>query len=86
MTLQRWLAVSITLLKSNSVADDNKFPSFDVSENTPPLDDSTIFEEGICSLLLDLDIKKSTGIDNIPNAFLHRYVEWCAKYFTVIFS
>lgn len=43
-------------------------------------------EEGIFSLLLKIDTKKSGGPDNIPNAFLKRYAEWVSKYLLVIFE
>lgn len=72
--------------KSTFTIDNNTHPTFDAPTNTPPLNDLTICEDGIFSLLLDLDVKKSTGIDNVPNAFLRRYAEWCAKYLTVIFQ
>lgn len=45
-----------------------------------------ITEEGIFSALLSLDIRKSSGPDEIPDAFLFRYAEWCAKYLYIIFS
>lgn len=71
--------------KSTFTIDNNTHPTFDAPTNTPPLNDLTICEDGIFYLLLDLDVKKSTGIDNVPNAFLRRYAEWCAKYLAVIF-
>lgn len=50
------------------------------------MDEVVISEEGIFSLLLDLDVKKSEGPDNIPNLFLKRYAEWVAKFLIVIFN
>lgn len=52
----------------------------------PPIDDVYIHEEGVLSLLLNLDIKKTPGIDAIPNAFLVRYAEWCSKYLCLMFN
>lgn len=66
--------------------------STEISEsNTIPSDErsdaySFISEQGIVSLLLSLNVKKSTGPDGLPNMFLRRYAEWVAKYFTCIFS
>lgn len=37
-------------------------------------------------MLLKLDSKKSSGPDNISNAFLRRYAEWMAKYLLIIFN
>lgn len=37
-------------------------------------------EQGVLSLLLSLDIKKSSGQVGLPSAFLKRYAEWVAKY------
>lgn len=36
--------------------------------------------------MLKLDIKKSPGPDDIPNCFLKRYAEWCAKYLYILFA
>lgn len=36
--------------------------------------------------LTNLDAKKSSGVDEIPNAFLLRYAEWSAKYLSLIFN
>lgn len=44
-----------------------------------------INEEGILHLLNNLDLKKSTGPDSIPNAFLNRYAAWISKYLLIIF-
>lgn len=46
----------------------------------------TITESGILNLLLDLDTKKATGPDNIPNIFLVRYAELTAKYLCILFN
>lgn len=64
--------------------DNNHLPPFDA--NLPPISDVTISEEGIFNLLLNLDVKKSVGPDEIPNAFLKRYAEWCAKYLCVLYT
>lgn len=66
--------------------DDNVAPSFSPSIVAPPIDDVYIHEEGVLSLLLNLDIKKTPGIDAIPNAFLVRYAEWCSKYLCLMFN
>lgn len=47
--------------------------------------DLVVTEEGIFSALLHLDAKKSAGPDDIPNAFLVRYAEWCSRFLFVIF-
>lgn len=44
-----------------------------------------VSDEGIFSLLLELDPKKSSGPDNFPNPFLKRYVQWCSKYLGLVF-
>lgn len=44
-----------------------------------------VFEEGIFSLLLDLD-EKVVGPDNMKNIFLKLYADWVAKCLTVILS
>lgn len=37
--------------------------------------------------MLNLDIKKKTdGPDEIPNAFLKPYAEWCAKYLCMLYT
>lgn len=48
--------------------------------------DVQVSQEGIFEALLNLNTKKSSGPDNIPNAFLKRYAEWCSKFLFVIFS
>lgn len=50
-----------------------------------PMPQLTISEEGIFSLLENLDLKKSPGPDNITNSFLNRYAVWVAKYLHKIF-
>lgn len=50
------------------------------------LPDVVISEEGILSILLEMDTKKSIGPDCIPSEFLKRYAEWVAKYLSVIFK
>lgn len=60
--------------------DDGGVPKFDKFETLPPIDDLEITETGIFNLLLNLDEKKSSGPDNIPNAFLKRYAEWSSKF------
>lgn len=43
-------------------------------------------KQGIFNVLVNLDIRKSSGPDNIPNAFLKRYAEWMSKYLHVLFT
>lgn len=57
-----------------------------VDDDTVSMGEVVISEEGIFSLLLELDDKKSAGPDNIPNMFLKRYAEWGAKFLTVVFK
>lgn len=65
--------------------DDGTLPQTRPSE-LKPLDQLIITEAGILNLLLKLDSKKSSGPDNISNAFLRRYAEWMAKYLLIIFN
>lgn len=44
-----------------------------------------VSEQGIVSLLLSINARKSPGPDAVPNEFLKRYAEWVAKYLTRIF-
>lgn len=48
--------------------------------------DLVISEQGIFALLLNLNVKKAIGPDDIPNAFLMRYAGWCAKFLYIIFN
>lgn len=70
---------SSVFLRSNSTTESFQTKGFD-------LPDITISEAGIFSALLSLDTKKSAGPDEIPNAFLFRYAEWCSKFLFTIFS
>lgn len=56
------------------------------SYEPPDMPDIVLSEQGIFSLLLDLDVKKSPGPDGIPNEFLKRYAEWVSKYLLIIFN
>lgn len=69
--------------KTVFTADNGHLPSFSLS--LPPIPDVTISENGVFNLLLNLDVKKSFGPDDIPNAFLKQYAQWCSKYLCVIF-
>lgn len=53
---------------------------------TSPMDDITISQEGIFSLLLKINVRKSSGADNIPTAFLQRYSELVSEYLCVLFN
>lgn len=48
--------------------------------------DVKITYEGVVSLLLNINVKQSSGPDDIPNAFLRRYSEWIGHYLTIIFN
>lgn len=43
-------------------------------------------ESGIFNLILNINDKKASGPDDIPNAFLRRYAEWVSRYLFVIFQ
>lgn len=66
--------------------DNNIVPNYDVQSQLPGLQNITISEAGILSLLLNYDVKKSSGPDDIPNLFLKRYAEWVSNYLFVIFK
>lgn len=70
--------------KSVFTKDNGVMPSFELP--TSPIPDVKISETGILNMLLNLDIKKSCGPDNIPNTFLKRYAEWTSKYLHVLFT
>lgn len=61
-------------------------PDLVTYEEIIAIEDVSISGEGVLSLLLNLDPNKSPGIDAIPNDFLIRYTEWCAKYLCLIFK
>lgn len=50
------------------------------------LDTPFISQAGVLLLLLNLDEKKSTGPDHVPNAFLKRYAEPVSKFLQLIYS
>lgn len=70
--------------KSVFTKDNGHLPQFHMS--LPSIPDLVISEAGVCNLLLNLDVKKSPGPDDIPNAFLKRYAEWCSKYLCVLYN
>lgn len=72
--------------KSVFTVDDGTIPPFDKYRMLPSVEDVIITEPGVLNLLLNLDEKKSPGPDDIPNAFLKRYAEWCAKFLVIIFT
>lgn len=45
-----------------------------------------VTDSGVVNLLLNLDTKKSSGPDNIPNMFLYRYAEMLAPYLCIIYN
>lgn len=75
-----------TFFTSVFTRDDGKKPRFDVLDSIPPIGGIEISEQGILALLLKIDVKKTPGIDGIPNTFLVRYAEWCSKYLCIIFN
>lgn len=50
------------------------------------VDDISISVEGVLNLILNINVKKSSGPDDIPNVFLHRYSLWTSRYLTTIFQ
>lgn len=84
--LLRFLRPSTPTLKLFFSKDDGSIPLFDNFQTLPPIEDMEITESGIFNLLLNLDVKKSDGPDNIPNAFLKRYAEWSSKFLLIIYS
>lgn len=48
---------------------------FDNLEDVPPIPDVSLPLDGIVDLLLNLDCKKATSYEKIPNTFLRRYAE-----------
>lgn len=63
--------------KSVFTRDDGILPFYDVVLR--PIPEVRNTEEGIFNILLNLDIRKSSGHDDIPN-FLKQYAEWVSKY------
>lgn len=49
-------------------------------------DDLAVSHEGVVSMLLNVNPKKPTGPDGIPNAFLHRYAEQVSRFLTDFFN
>lgn len=70
--------------KSAFTQDNGFLPNY--ATNLPSIPDVMISEAGVLNLLLKIDVKKSPGPDDIPNAFLKRYSEWCSKYLCILFS
>lgn len=66
--------------------DNGVLPDFTDESVRPPFDDIKIDEQGVFNLLLNINTKKSTGPDGIPNEFLKRYAEWVSKFLTIIFQ
>lgn len=50
------------------------------------ISDLMVSTEGIFNCLLQVDTRKSSDPDGIPNAFFRRYAEWCSKSLYVIYS
>lgn len=61
-------------------------PYFSSLDDVPPISSVSVSREGVLALLLDINAKKSPGIDNVPNAFLVRFAEWCSHYLTIIYN
>ncbi|KAM7290185.1 uncharacterized protein ISCGN_026849, partial [Ixodes scapularis] len=73
-------------LQSVFTRDDGILPNFYVPCGIPAITDVTVNQQGLFNLLLNLDAKKSSGPDEIPNIFLKRYAEWCSHYLVIIFK
>lgn len=50
------------------------------------MEDFSITRVGVFQQLLELDVKKASGPDEIPTAFLQRYAEWVSFYLEAIFQ
>lgn len=72
--------------KSVFSRDDGTIPDYACNFVQSTIPDITISCSGVHNLILKLDVTKSSGPDGIPNTFLRRYSEWCARYLTVIFN
>lgn len=72
--------------KSVFTHDDGLAPNCESYYGCPPIENVFVGEAGVLALLLNLDDKKSSVPDEISNAFLKRYAEWCAKYLSIIFQ
>lgn len=70
--------------KSVFSCDNSVLPIFETV--SPRMPDIVVSEQGILNMLVNLNIRKSSGPDNIPNAFLKRYAEWMSKYLHVLFT
>lgn len=70
------------LFKTAFTAVNSHRPPFSLS--VPPISDVIISENAVFNLLLKLDVEKSLSPDDIPNAFLKQYAEWCSKYLSDI--
>lgn len=57
-----------------------------VVPNDSQMPELVLSESGIFNLLLNINDKKASGADNIPNAFLRRYAGWVSRYFYLIFQ
>lgn len=53
---------------------------------SPTVDDILITREGVLALLLNINIKKSAGPDNIPNVFLRRYSDQISEFISNFFQ
>lgn len=56
------------------------------SSDEPRMSDLVVSESGILNLLLNINVKKASGPDDISNAFLKRYAEWVSRYLFIIFQ
>lgn len=66
--------------------DDKTTPTFSKFKDLPPIENLEVTEAGVFELLLNLNVRKSCGPDDLPNAFLKRYAEWSSKFLTIIFN
>lgn len=70
--------------KSVFTRDVGIIPPYTKFDHLPPLKCVHLNEEEIINLLLNLDPRKSSAPDRLPNTFLKRYAELVAKYLIII--
>lgn len=64
---------------------DGKCPNVDDLANAGEcIDDLVIAQDWINIYLFNIHVMKALGPDGIPNIFLKRFSEWCAKYLNLV--
>lgn len=85
---KKWQKNSAVFFKSVFTADNSKeyliLPSNTYADKD--LGGLQITKAGVLKLLLDIDAKKGTGPDEIPNMFKKKIAEWMSKYLVLIFN